>query len=88
MDYNRIMTRVQAIVKNPKATWPVIAGEQTTVRELYLGYILLLAAIQGAAITISPLPYGTNVHLAQNTTLAKVKAAGIAWIRRLVRLRF
>jgi len=43
--------------------------------------IFLLAAIQVAAITISPLPYGTNVHLAQNTTLARVKAAGIAWIR-------
>lgn len=43
--------------------------------------IVLLGAIQLAAITISPLPYGINVHLAQNETLAKVKAAGIAWIR-------
>jgi len=43
--------------------------------------ILLLGVIQLAAITISPLPYGINVHLAQNNTLAKVKAAGIAWIR-------
>jgi len=43
--------------------------------------ILLLAAIRLAAITISALPYGTNVHLAQNSTLAKVKAAGITWIR-------
>jgi hypothetical protein len=43
--------------------------------------ILLLTAIQLAAITISPLPYGINVHLAQDETLAKVKAAGIAWIR-------
>lgn len=43
--------------------------------------LLWLAAIQLAAITISPLPYGINVHTAQNETLAKVKAAGIAWIR-------
>lgn len=43
--------------------------------------ILLLGTIQVAAITISPLPYGINVHLAQDSTLAKVKAAGIAWIR-------
>jgi hypothetical protein len=43
--------------------------------------LLWLAAIQLAAITISPLPYGINVHLAKNETLAKVKAAGIAWIR-------
>jgi hypothetical protein len=41
----------------------------------------LLATMRLAAVTISPLPYGINVHLAQNTTLAKVKAAGIAWIR-------
>jgi hypothetical protein len=38
-------------------------------------------AAELTAVTISPLPYGTNVHLAQNTVLAKVKAAGIAWIR-------
>ena len=43
--------------------------------------ILLLAAAQLTAVTISPLPYGINVHLAQNETLAKVKAAGITWIR-------
>jgi hypothetical protein len=43
--------------------------------------IIWLAAIQLTAITISPLPYGINVHLAQNETLAKVKAAGITWIR-------
>jgi len=35
----------------------------------------------GTAVTISPLPYGINVHLARNEVLAKVKAAGIAWIR-------
>jgi hypothetical protein len=43
--------------------------------------LLWLAAIQLAAITISPLPYGINVHLAKNEILGKVKAAGIAWIR-------
>jgi hypothetical protein len=39
------------------------------------------AAAKLTAVTISPLPYGINVHLAQDTVLAKVKAAGIAWIR-------
>jgi hypothetical protein len=32
-------------------------------------------------VAISPLPYGINVHLSQNDVLARVKAAGIAWIR-------
>ncbi len=39
------------------------------------------AAAQLTAATISPLPYGINVHLAANEVLAKAKAAGIAWIR-------
>jgi hypothetical protein len=43
--------------------------------------LILLAALQLTAITISSQPYGINVHLAQNSTLAKVKAAGITWIR-------
>ena len=40
-----------------------------------------LTAIQLTAITISPLSYGINVHTAKNEVLAKVKAAGIAWMR-------
>ncbi len=39
------------------------------------------AAAQLTAISISPQPYGVNVHLAQDTVLAKAKAAGIEWIR-------
>jgi hypothetical protein len=48
--------------------------------QLFTGF-LLLAAMRLATVTISPLPYGINVHLAQSNVLAKVKAAGIAWIR-------
>ena len=47
----------------------------------FLAGILLGVAMPSAAITISPLPYGINVHLVRNEVLAKVKAAGIAWIR-------
>ncbi|MCU0236217.1 MAG: cellulase family glycosylhydrolase [Acidobacteria bacterium] len=51
-------------------------------KKLQLGIgIVLLAAWPLAAATISPLPYGINVHLASNEILAKTKAAGIAWIR-------
>jgi hypothetical protein len=49
--------------------------------QLIASAALLLAALPLAAVTISPQPYGINVHLAQNEALAKVKAAGIAWIR-------
>jgi hypothetical protein len=53
-----------------------------TMKKLQLcASLILMAAIQLAAITISPLPYGINVHTAKNDVLAKVKAAGITWIR-------
>ena len=49
MNFQKLQTRVLAILKSPKTEWPVIAGEQTTVRELYVGYILVLAAISAVA---------------------------------------
>ncbi|KAB2888462.1 MAG: YIP1 family protein [Desulfobulbaceae bacterium] len=49
MNFQKLQTRVLAILKSPKTEWPVIAGEQTTVRELYFGYILVLAAISAVA---------------------------------------
>lgn len=45
MDFNKLVARVKAILTAPKAEWPVIAEERTTVKNLYLGYIMLLAAI-------------------------------------------
>lgn len=45
MDLNKLIARVKAILLTPKTEWPVIAGEQTTVADLYKGYILWLAAI-------------------------------------------
>ncbi len=43
--------------------------------------LICLGAAQLTAVTISPAPFGINVHLAGNDTLAKVKAAGISWMR-------
>lgn len=45
MDLSKIIARVQAILTRPKQEWPVIAGEQSSLKELYLGYIMVLAAI-------------------------------------------
>lgn len=41
--------RIKKIILNPKEEWPVIAAETTTPKELYLKYILLLAAIPAVA---------------------------------------
>ncbi|HEY7638424.1 MAG TPA: Yip1 family protein [Steroidobacteraceae bacterium] len=45
MDFNKLIARVKGILMTPKTEWPVIAGEQTTVADLYKGYIVWLAAI-------------------------------------------
>ncbi len=45
MDLNKLIARVKAILLTPKTEWPVIAGEPTTVADLYKGYIVWLAAI-------------------------------------------
>lgn len=45
MDFNKLIARVKGILLTPKTEWPVIAGETTTVADLYKGYIVWLAAI-------------------------------------------
>lgn len=66
MDFGRIMARVQAILTSPKNEWPVIAGEQTTTKELYAGYILLLAAIAPVTGFIKMSVFGINVPMMGN----------------------
>jgi hypothetical protein len=45
VDLNKLIARVKGILLTPKTEWPVIAGEPTTVADLYKGYIVWLAAI-------------------------------------------
>jgi hypothetical protein len=45
VDFNKLIARVKGILLTPKTEWPVIAGETTTVGDLYKGYIVWLAAI-------------------------------------------
>lgn len=45
MDLNKLIARVKAILMTPRIEWPVIAGEPTTIADLYKGYIVWLAAI-------------------------------------------
>ena len=40
-----IVQRVKEITLKPKDTWPVIKTEQTTIKDLYTSYAVLLAAI-------------------------------------------
>lgn len=45
MNINKLIERVKAILLTPRTEWPVIATESTTVADLYLNYIVVVAAI-------------------------------------------
>jgi Yip1 domain len=45
VDFNKLIARIKGILLTPKTEWPVVAGEPTTVADLYKGYLLWLAAI-------------------------------------------
>lgn len=45
MDTGKLIARVKSILLSPKAEWPLIAAEPATVKGLYTGYIMILAAI-------------------------------------------
>ena len=44
--------RLKNILLTPKTEWPVIAGETATVQSLYVGYIMILAAIGPVALAL------------------------------------
>jgi hypothetical protein len=52
VDINKLIARVKAILLTPKTEWPVIAGEQATVADLYKNYIVILAALPAIAYFI------------------------------------
>lgn len=58
-----MIARVQAILSNPRSEWSVVAGEQTTIKDLYLGYIMLLAAIGPVCGFFKMTLFGINVPL-------------------------
>lgn len=45
MDIGKLIARVKSILLSPKREWPVIAAEPASVKSLYTGYIMILAAI-------------------------------------------
>lgn len=63
MDFGGLMARAQAILTNPKSEWPVIEVEQTSTKELYFSYILLLAAITPVAGFLKMSVFGIGVPM-------------------------
>ena len=56
-----LVDRVKNILLTPKTEWPVIEAEQTDVKTLYLGYIMILAAIPAIASVIASMFVGSMV---------------------------
>ena len=63
MDFGKLIERVKKICISPKTEWPVIEKEQTSLQELYMGYILLLAAIGPVAGFLKMSFFGIHVPL-------------------------
>jgi hypothetical protein len=63
-----MVNRVKAILVQPKAEWPVIDAEPATVGSLYLGYIVILAAIPavcgaiGLSVFGASMPFGGSIR--------------------------
>jgi hypothetical protein len=53
-----LVDRVKNILLTPKTEWPVIEQEQSDVKSLYVGYIMILAAIPAIAHLISSMVLG------------------------------
>jgi len=58
-----LIERVKNILLSPKEEWPKIAAETATVQSLYVGYILILAAIGPLAMVVRGLAFGFGTAL-------------------------
>jgi hypothetical protein len=63
MDTNKLVERVKLIITSPKTEWETIDGEQTSIKELYLGYILILAAITPIVSFLKLSIFGVKIPL-------------------------
>jgi len=56
-----LVDRAKNILLTPKTEWPVIEAEQTDIKSLYVGYIMILAAIPAIAGIIGSMFVGSMV---------------------------
>lgn len=61
MDFNAIIERAKAILLKPKDTWGVIKEESTTVNEILMNYVIILAAVPVVAGFLGRFLFGVGV---------------------------
>ncbi len=64
MDFNLIITRVKNILLTPATEWPVIAAEAATPKGIYVGYVLVLAAVPAVLGFIDAAVFGYSIPFA------------------------
>ena len=58
-----LIERAKNILLQPKTEWPKIAAEEATPQSLYLGYIMILAAIGPLAVIVRSVGFGFGIGL-------------------------
>jgi hypothetical protein len=58
-----LIERVKSILLSPREEWPKIAAETASVQSLYVGYIVILAAIGPIAMVVRSLVSGFGIAL-------------------------
>ena len=76
-----LIDRVKNILLTPKTEWPVIGGETPTVQSLYVGYIVILAAIGPIAMAVRFGLFGMGLGTALiSYVVALIMIYLLAWI--------
>jgi len=83
VDFNKLIARVKGILLTPRTEWPLIAGEQTTVADLYKGYILWLAAIPAVFSFLASARFFPGIALTQ-AVLSYALSLGLLYVMALI----
>lgn len=81
-----IVDRAKAIILAPKQEWPVIDAEPTTVKEMFTGYAMILAAIPALATLIGGqlFGYGAWIVSFKPSLMSGISTAVVQYVLSLV----
>jgi hypothetical protein len=81
-----LATRARSIILQPRSEWPVIERENTSVRELYIGYIAPLAAIPPLAALFGRTVFGVPIGFAGSYRVPIASALASAVVQYVLSL--
>ena len=84
--WDRLVTRVQAILTSPKSEWPIIADEPATAADIYRNYVLILAAIPAICSFIQSSIVGIRIPFAGTIRVGIVTGLGGAVVSYVLTL--